>query len=76
MTQYYNYIKIITDLHKILMSDIGKEYKSTIMTMMDESVYHFLESHKVPQERQAEFLNIMFPDCPDIVAMYKTKKFN
>ena len=35
MTQYYNYIKIITDLHKILMSDIGKEYKSTIMVMMD-----------------------------------------
>lgn len=76
MYQYYNYIKLTTDLYKILISDIGKEYKSTIMVMMDECIYHFLDTHKIPQDRQAEFLNTMFVDCPQIVDMYKTKKFN
>ena len=72
---YYNYIKLCTDLYSLMGTQDGSHYKPTLMTMLDECVYHFLTEHKVPAERQAEFLSVMFCECPAIVEMYKTKKF-
>lgn len=72
---YYNYIKLSTDLFTLMNSPAGMEYKGTLSTLLDECIYHFLNDHNVPQDRQAEFLSVMFVDCPTIADMYKTKKF-
>lgn len=76
MKQYYNYIRLATDLYELMTSENGKPYKNTLMTMLDECIYHFLEGHNVPIERQGEFLSVMFVDTPAIYEMYKNKKFD
>ena len=73
---YYNYIKLSTDLFSLMNTQTGMDYKSTLSTMLDECISCFLEENKVPQEKQSEFLSVMFVDCPQIFEMYKNKKFS
>lgn len=72
---YYNFIKQIKDLYEI-MDATETKYHPTLRLMIDEVMYHFMDSYKVPFEKQGEFLLVMFPDCPRAQAEYKTKKFS
>lgn len=72
---YYNFIKMIKDLYEV-MDAVEPKYHSSLKLMLDECVMHFLEAHKVPFERQGEFLSVMLYDCPRVIAEYKTKKFS
>lgn len=71
---YLNYIRLIKELYD-LNEETGKKYEYTIRVMLDECVYHFMDSHKIPYEKQGEFLSAMFYDYPKVVSDYKTKKF-
>ena len=72
---YYNFIRIIKELYEV-MDKVDVQYHCTLKLMLDESVMHFLEAHKVPFEKQGEFLSVMLYDCPKAIADYKTRKFN
>lgn len=72
---YYNFIKQAKDLYEI-MDNVDQKYHHTLRTMLDEVMYHFMDMHKVPFEKQGEFLQVMFPDCPRALGDYRTKRFN
>lgn len=75
--KYYNFPKMIKDLYELMSEeDITISQKNTLREMIDECVFHFLEAHQVPYERQGEFLEVMLDGCPKAVSEYKTKKFS
>lgn len=71
---YFNFQKQAKDIYAV-MDKVDEEYHQTLRILLDEVIYHFLDLHAVPYEKQGEFLNIMFPDCPRAVNDYRTKKF-
>lgn len=71
---YYNFIKQVKDIYEV-MDNVDPKYHGTLRIMLDEVMYHFMDMHKVPFEKQGEFLQVMFPDCPRAMAEYRTKKF-
>lgn len=74
MRVYYNFTRQAKDLYELLdVSD--KKYEYTIKTMLDEVMYHLLKENNVPFEKQAEFLQVMFYDCPRAINEYKNKRF-
>ena len=72
---YYNFIQLVEELYEI-MEQTEKKLHPTIRLMLDETVYHFLDMHRIPYEKQGEFLTVMFPNCPKAVQDYKLKKFD
>ncbi|MEG0153163.1 MAG: hypothetical protein RR744_08310 [Cellulosilyticaceae bacterium] len=72
---YYNFIKQAKEISEI-MNLVDSKYNCTLRTMLDEIMFHFMEEHKVPFEKQEEFLTVMFYDEPTLVKEYKTRKIN